>query len=174
MTRVTCRLTAQNRDQVRNPPLGNRVWANFTILIHNSSLNTSTHSARKVGFIFDKHLTFSDQSYLQKSASYLMNTSPSLTSRLSKSCYYHIVSFAVSIHTSTQKNIFHHHHFHCSLQARLLQLSLSQPAKVSDHPAPTDPELTCTCCCRSSQIQSHHSPILWSLHWLKITERIEY
>ena len=103
MTRVTCRLTAQNRDQVRNPPLGNRVWANFTILIHNSSLNTSTHSARKVGFIFDEHLTFSDQSYLQKSASYLMNTSPSLTSRLSKSCYYHIVSFAVSIHTSTQK-----------------------------------------------------------------------
>jgi len=65
MTRVTCRLTAQNRDQVRNPPLGNRVWANFTILIHNSSLNTSTHSARKVGFIFDEHLTFSDQSSLQ-------------------------------------------------------------------------------------------------------------
>ena len=45
----------------------------------------------------------------------------------------------------------------CSLQARLLQLSLSQPAQVSDHPAPTDPELSCTCCCQSSQIQSHHS-----------------
>ena len=27
-------------------------------------------------------------------------------------------------------------HFHCSLQGRLLQLSLSQPAQVSDHPAP--------------------------------------
>ena len=48
-------------------------------------------------------------------------------------------------------------HFHCLLQAWLLQLSLSQPAQVSDHLAPTDPELSCTCCCQSSQIQSHHS-----------------
>ena len=30
MTRVTCRLTAKDRDQLRNPPLGNRVWATFT------------------------------------------------------------------------------------------------------------------------------------------------
>jgi len=55
------------------------------------------------------------------------------------------------------QNSFHHSHFHCSLQARLLQLSLSHPAQVSDHPATTDPELSCTCCCQSSQIQSHHS-----------------
>jgi len=27
---VTCRLTAKNRDQLRNPTLGNRVWAAFT------------------------------------------------------------------------------------------------------------------------------------------------
>jgi len=27
MTLVTCRLTAKNRDQLRNPTLGNRVWA---------------------------------------------------------------------------------------------------------------------------------------------------
>ena len=55
--------------------------------------------------------------------------------------------------------------FRCSRDAdardnhrcRLLQLSLSQPLQVSDHPAPTDPELSCTCCCQSSQIQSHHS-----------------
>jgi len=40
--------------------------------IHNSSLNT-THSARNLGFIFDEHLTFSDQIFA-----------------LSKSCYYHI------------------------------------------------------------------------------------
>ena len=26
---VTCRLTAKNRDQLRNPTLGNRVWASF-------------------------------------------------------------------------------------------------------------------------------------------------
>jgi len=30
MTHVTCRLTAKNRDQLRDPTLGNRVWATFT------------------------------------------------------------------------------------------------------------------------------------------------
>ena len=30
MTHVTCRLTAKNRDQLRNPTLGNRVWSSFT------------------------------------------------------------------------------------------------------------------------------------------------
>ena len=30
MTRIICRLTAKNRDQLRNPTLGNRVWATFT------------------------------------------------------------------------------------------------------------------------------------------------
>jgi len=29
MTHVTCRLTVKNRDQLRNPTLGNRVWAAF-------------------------------------------------------------------------------------------------------------------------------------------------
>jgi len=29
MTHVTCRLTAKNRDQLRNPTLGNRVCATF-------------------------------------------------------------------------------------------------------------------------------------------------
>jgi len=32
MTHITCRLTAKNRDQLRNPTLGNRVWAAFTFL----------------------------------------------------------------------------------------------------------------------------------------------
>ena len=32
MTHVTCRLTATNRDQLRKPMLGNRVWATFTLL----------------------------------------------------------------------------------------------------------------------------------------------
>jgi len=31
MTHVTCRLTAKNRDQLRDPTLGNRVWATFTL-----------------------------------------------------------------------------------------------------------------------------------------------
>ena len=30
MTHITYRLTAKNRDQLRNPALGNRVWATFT------------------------------------------------------------------------------------------------------------------------------------------------
>ena len=29
MTQLTCRLTAKHRDQLRNPTLGNRVWATF-------------------------------------------------------------------------------------------------------------------------------------------------
>jgi len=29
MTHVTCRLTAKNRNQLRDPTLGNRVWATF-------------------------------------------------------------------------------------------------------------------------------------------------
>ena len=33
MTHVTCGLTAKNRDQLRNPTLGNRVWATFTFLV---------------------------------------------------------------------------------------------------------------------------------------------
>ena len=32
MTHITCRLTAKCRDQLRNPTLGNRVWATFTFL----------------------------------------------------------------------------------------------------------------------------------------------
>jgi len=33
MTQVTCRLTVKNRDQLRNPTLGNRVWATFTLYL---------------------------------------------------------------------------------------------------------------------------------------------
>jgi len=34
MTHEICRLTAKNRDQLRNSMLGNRVWAIFTFLSH--------------------------------------------------------------------------------------------------------------------------------------------
>jgi len=53
--------------------------------IHDSSL-TTTHSARNLGFIFDEHLTFSDQ-----------------ISALSKFCYYDVRVFDVSAHISTSK-----------------------------------------------------------------------
>jgi len=104
--------------------------------INNSSL-TTTHSARNLGFIFDEHLTFLTRSHL----------SPSLAITISG-------SFAVSVHTSIPKQL---------PPSPLLLFTpssttatLSQPAQVSDHPAPTDPELSCTCS-QSSQIQSHHS-----------------
>ena len=32
--RVTCRLTAKNRDKLRNPTLGNRVWATFAFFTY--------------------------------------------------------------------------------------------------------------------------------------------
>jgi len=34
MTHVTCRLTAKNRDQPRNPTLGSRVWAAGTFVMY--------------------------------------------------------------------------------------------------------------------------------------------
>jgi len=37
MTHVTCRLTAKNRDQLRNPTLGSRVWATFLFSQANSN-----------------------------------------------------------------------------------------------------------------------------------------
>ena len=77
--------------------------------MHNSS--PTTHSADNVGFIFEEHLTFSDQ-----------------ISAVSKACYNHIIQIQNSV-------------------ARIV----AQAPK----------------CC-------HITPILCSLHWLKITERIEY
>ena len=38
MIHVTCRLTAKNRNQLRNPTLGNRVWATFTVCCSPSAL----------------------------------------------------------------------------------------------------------------------------------------
>jgi len=33
LTRVTCTLTAENRDEHRNPMLGSRVWATYTFYL---------------------------------------------------------------------------------------------------------------------------------------------
>jgi len=50
MTHVTCMLTAKNRDQLRNPTLGNRVWATFTFLLcmgHSSQgIETQDHRSK--------------------------------------------------------------------------------------------------------------------------------
>ena len=51
MTHVTCRLTAKNRDQLRNPTLGSRVWATFTFTLL-TYLLTELFLAAKVNFVF--------------------------------------------------------------------------------------------------------------------------
>jgi len=51
MTHVTCRLTAKNRNQLRNPTLGNRVRATFTFTLYHdvpSSQTLSLSSWRRV------------------------------------------------------------------------------------------------------------------------------
>jgi len=45
MTHVTCRLTAKNRDQLRNLTLGNRVWATFTFF-YVGCKDSSTNAAK--------------------------------------------------------------------------------------------------------------------------------
>ena len=46
MTHVTCKLTAKNRDRLRNPTLGNRVWATFTFIICTALVLCMDHATR--------------------------------------------------------------------------------------------------------------------------------
>ena len=123
--------------------------------MHNSSLDTS-HSARNIGFIFDEHLTFSDQ-----------------ITALSKACYYHIrhlhrirpylnLSTACTIGTF----IIHSKLDYCnSLYYKLLKSQLSHLQQIQNSLARTVVKAPKSC---------HITPILRSLHWLRITERMEY
>jgi len=43
MTHITCRLTAKNREQLRNPTLGNRVWRQ-SVSSHSSSHESSEYT----------------------------------------------------------------------------------------------------------------------------------
>ena len=100
-----------------------------------SSLIT-THSARNRGFIFDEHLTFSDQ-----------------ISALSKSCYYHIrelhclrpyLDFKTASTIAT--SIVHSKLDYCN--SLYYDLPQSQIKKT--------PELSCSCCHQNAKIFSHH------------------
>ena len=119
--------------------------------INNSSL-TTTHSARNLGFMFDEHLTFSDQ-----------------ISSVSKSCYYHIRQLRCIrpyLDTKTASTSFVHskldycnslyHNLPKSQITRLQQVQNSLARAVVKAPK-----------------SSHITPILRSLHWLKINERID-
>jgi len=67
--------------------------------VHNCSLST-TDSARNLGFIFDSHLTFSDQ-----------------MSSLSNTCYCHICESRTSLYPPLYwlQNCQYHRHIHCAL-----------------------------------------------------------
>jgi len=55
MTHVTCRLTAKDRDQLRNHTLGNRVCATFTVLLpslgHHRTLACIPHPLEEGGWV---------------------------------------------------------------------------------------------------------------------------
>ena len=55
MTHITCKLTAKNRDQLRNPTLGNRVRATFTVLALSIQCNVDDYDY--VVRISSMHLT---------------------------------------------------------------------------------------------------------------------
>jgi len=132
------------------------------ISITRISLLNTTHSARNLGFIFDEHLTFSDQ-----------------ISAISKDCYYHIRQLRCIrpyLDSNTARtivtSIIHskldycnslYYNLHVGLPksqiTRLQQIQNSLARVVVKTPTPK--------CC-------HITPILHSLHWLKIIERIEY
>ena len=54
MTHVTYRLIAKNRDQLRNPTLGSRVWATFTLLGSILSLESDQNVESKWAFLIQE------------------------------------------------------------------------------------------------------------------------
>jgi len=124
--------------------------------INTSSLIT-THSARNLGFIFDEHLSFSDQ-----------------ISTLSKSCYYHIhirelrclrpyLEFKTASNIAT--SIVHSKLDYCN--SLYYNLPQSHIIKTPEHPDSLARAVT-----RKPQ-SSHITPVLKSPHWLKINQRIK-
>ena len=73
------------------------------------------------------------------------------------------------------RNSFHHRHFHCSLQAWLLQLSITTwPSLRSPGSNRSRTLLHVLLSKLPNPVTSLPSSGLYSLHWLKINERIEY
>ena len=50
MTHITGRLTAKNRDQLRNPTLGNRVWATLYLFYHTGRPHYNGNSEWRLAF----------------------------------------------------------------------------------------------------------------------------
>jgi len=121
--------------------------------IHNSTLN-ATHFARNLGFIFDKHLTFFDQ-----------------ISTISKACYYHIrqlrcirpyidstTAFTIATSIIHSKLDYCNSLYYYLPKSQITHLQLIQNSLTrAVVKAPKSCDIT---------------PVLRSLHWLKITERV--
>ena len=56
MTHITCRLTAKNWDQLRNPTLGNRVWATFYTCSWPTDRQTYTQATKQqAAYLHSEH-----------------------------------------------------------------------------------------------------------------------
>jgi len=149
---MTANLLTHNTSQTEFLLIGLK---NQLVKIHNSLLNTS-HSARNLGFIFDEHFTFSDQ-----------------ITALSKACYYHIRQlrciwpyFDSSTTSNIATSIIHSKLDYCnSLNCRLPKSQLSRLQQIQNSLAYT--------VIKASKSR-HITPIQCFLHWLRITEHIEY
>jgi len=114
------------------------------------------HSAQNLGLISDKHLTFSNR----------------ITS-LSKACYCHICQLCCiwpyldsSTACTTATSVIYSKLDYCnSLYYRLPKSKLSRLQQIQNSLARTVIKAPKSC---------HITPILRCLHWLRITERIEY
>ena len=124
--------------------------------INNSSL-TTTHSARNLDFIFDEHLTFSDQViclqilllgyHIHQLRCICPYLDTKTDSTIATSIVYSKLDYCNSLYHNLPK----------SQITWLKQIQNSLARAVVKAPK-----------------SSHITPILWSLHWLKITERSEY
>jgi len=124
--------------------------------IHNNSSLNATHSARNLGFIFDEHLTFSDQ-----------------FSAISKACYHHVRQLrcilpyldsntACTVATS----IVHSKLDYCNfLYYNLPKSQITRLQLIWNSFARAVLKAPKSC---------HAIAILRSLHWLEITERNEH
>jgi len=122
---------------------------------HNCPIET-THSARNLGIIFDEHITFADQ-----------------ISSLSKSRYFHIralrcicpyLDFRTASIIAT--SIVHSKLDYCnSLYFNLPNSQIHRLQQIQNSLARTVVK---------SPRFSHITPVIKSLHWLKVKERIEY
>ena len=108
--------------------------------IHRSSTSIdTTQSARNLGFIFDEHLSFSDQ-----------------ISALSKSCYHHIRALRCIRPTLTftpPKQLPPPSHTPSLTTFTLCTMVF----KISNKLSPTHSECSCSNCCPGSKNPTHHS-----------------